>query len=93
MEYAVLAKRMSVMIDAYSKYARSKAAKPADGWAVFNTDRFKRYGLLMAQKAAARLDDLINYLEDGESEDKAQDTRSSRARGKQKKATKQRSAR
>ncbi len=80
MEHAVLAKRMPIMNAAYSKYA------------VFNTDRFKRYGLLMAQKAAARLDDLINYLEDGESDDKAQDTRSSRARGKQKKATKRRSA-
>ena len=83
MEYAVLAKRMSGMNAAYSKYA------------VFNTDRFKRYGLLIAQKASARLDDLINYLEDGESEgiSKAQNTRSSRARGKQKKAPKRRPAR
>jgi len=46
------------------KYSRSKAAKPADGWAVFNKERFARYALLIATGIRSRLDDIIEALEE-----------------------------
>ena len=47
-----------------SKYADSKAVQPADGWAVFNRERFARYGLLIATGIRSRLDDIIEALEE-----------------------------
>ena len=47
-----------------NEYADSEAAKPADGWAVFNKERFARYGLLIATGIRSRLDDIIEALEE-----------------------------